>query len=182
VIVKKWDGQEWSAVGGPLNTTPDTRATKPCLIASKEGKSVYVGLIERKVAGTVHGNDQVVVKRLSGSSWTTVGPESLNVFGEKGNAWGPSLALIGSDLWVAWCEYQPHREFKNDAVLYDRPQVFVARWDGKSWRREGSLNADPVDGSAAYVSVAAVKGKPVVAWAEAKGIAGPRQLFARVRR
>lgn len=185
VLVRKWNGKQWEPVGGPLNQDPAGKATKPCLYGAADGK-LYGAFIERKMNGTVQGHDQVWVKRLSEGKWEGLGSGSLNVSGAKGNAWSPALAGSNGGVWVAWAEYRPERQFVKDGngeiMLYDRPQVFVAHWDGQNWKREGTLNADPAEGSAGYVSLALCKGKPVVAWAEAKGVSGPRQVFARSRR
>lgn len=185
VFVKKWDeeSKSWVRVGGGINDPKTGFASRPELVAGPDGQP-WITYLERRIEGTQHGPDRVFVKRLDGDRWVSVGSGSLNAFEQEGNAWSPRLALVGNDICVAWPEYRIGRPIVQEAgaeyVLYDRPQVFFARWDGKTWQREGPLNADLAEGSAAYVSLATSQGRPVVAWAEARGMYGPRMLYARV--
>jgi hypothetical protein len=183
VFVKKWEKNSWVQVGGPVNDPKTEHASCPHIIEGPDGKP-RISYLARQITGTQHGSDQVYVKRLDGDRWLAIGESSLNALGKDGNAWSPRLGLVGTDVCVAWSEYRPARPITREGaetfVDYDRPQVYFARWDGNTWRREGPLNADPLEGSAAYVSLAAYQGKPVVAWAEAFGMHGPRKVYARV--
>jgi hypothetical protein len=185
VFVKKWDEVKsaWLEVGGTVNDPKTEFASCPHMIAGPDGQP-WIAYLARQITGTQHGPDRVYVNRLHGDRWVRVGSGSLNVFEKDGNAWSPRLALVGKDVCLAWPEYRIGRpivsESDTEYVQFDRPQVFFARWDGKTWQREGPLNADLLEGSAAYVSLAAYRGKPVVAWAESCGLYGPRMLYARV--
>lgn len=183
VLVKKWDGVTWTAVGGPLNVNSADRATKPCLAATSDG-TLYCAFIERTVTGNILGNDRLYVRRWSGSTWETVGAGSLNKFGEEGNAWSPALVASGMDVWVAWAEYRPARAIDsvNSIVKFDRPQVNTARLVDGEWISEGtSLNADPVNGSAGYVSLTVLDSALFLGWAEAGNISDPRQVLVRTK-
>ena len=82
---------------------------------------------------------------------------------------------------MAWSEYRPGRIFSNDTMYYDRPQVYTAKLQGNNWVRDGSLNNDPVNGSAGYVSLGIMQNKLVLGWAEAANISDPRQVFVRTK-
>lgn len=185
IFVKKWDENEkaWVLVGGAVNDPKTELASCPHMIAGPDGRP-WITYLERRITGPQHGPDRVRVKRLDGDRWVTVGSGNINAYEKEGNAWSPRLALVGKEVCLAWPEYRIGRPFVREAdtdyILFDRPQVFFARWDGKTWEREGPLNADLAEGSAAYVSLTAYQGKPVVAWLEARGLYGARMLYARV--
>jgi hypothetical protein len=153
VYVSRWSGSQWTSVGESLNVDRSASARDVALIIAVG--QPYAAWTE----ATTMGNAQVFVKTLSGGSWTSVGPSTLNRDTSTGWAYRPSLAADSSGaVFVAWVEQQ---------ALGKRAQTYVSKFASGAWISLGdSLNADPALGSAQKVSLAVVDGNPVAAWGE----------------
>ncbi len=118
----------------------------------------YVAWTER----TQTGNSQVFVKTWNGSTWTTSGLGTVNRDSNTGWAETPSLIADpnAGKLYIAWSEQQN---------IGQKAETYVDEYTDGSWSAlGGTLNADPVNGSAERVSLAVLNGEPVAAWGEVK--------------
>ncbi len=111
LLVKRWDGRAWQALGGPLNVFgPDTDdwAFSPGLALKVEGGeqakvTPYVAFCEH-----VWGNPpQVFVKHWDGSAWASDVAEgcSLNMDPAAGSAQSARIAIHNGRPIVAWAEH-----------------------------------------------------------------------------
>jgi hypothetical protein len=156
VYVSHWTGSQWVNVGGSLNMNASSWADDASVAFL--GGQPYVAWTERTTAG----NAQVFVKTFNGTSWVLVGSGALNKDNITGWAFHPSLVAdpAGGKLYLCWVEQQ---------ALGQTSQAYVSVLTGGAWSPlGGSLNADPVLGSAQRISVALVGGKPAAAWGEVK--------------
>ncbi len=118
----------------------------------------YVAWTERSQSG----NNQVYLKTWNGNTWTTLGSGTLNRDIDTGWADKPSLIADPNtgNLYLAWTEQQN---------LGQKMQTYVDEYcNGSLFSLGGTLNADPLNGSAEHVSLAVVGGQPVAAWGEVK--------------
>jgi Bacterial Ig domain len=152
VLVKRFDGTSWVAVGGSLNFDPTKAADRPRI--TTVGGVPYVAWEETN--GTAV---QVRAARFDGTSWVAVGG-SLNVDPTR-DANFQSIANVGGVPYVAWREFDGTVE-----------QVRVKRFDGASWVAVGgSLNFDPTKTEGDGPNIANVGGAPYVTWRETNGTA-----------
>jgi PKD repeat protein len=105
VFVKYWNGSEWLAVGGMLNSSADSNAFAPAL-ALGDDHGLPVPVVAFSESGSPLGpplEPAVLVKRWTGTVWEPVAGV-LNV-DEAEAARHPALALSASgDPVVAWSE------------------------------------------------------------------------------
>jgi hypothetical protein len=154
-------------VGGSLNMSSSAGFAYDASIAFLGG-SPYVAWTERSQSG----NAQVFVKMFNGTAWVLVGTGTLNKDVNTGWAFRPSIVAdsASGSLYVGWVEQQ---------ALGQRPQGYVSRLSGGTWTAlGGSLNVDPLNGSAQRMSLAVTGGQPVAAWGELN-YGSMRQIFAR---
>jgi hypothetical protein len=165
VYVCKWNGSAWVAVGGSVNVSTSA-AADDAFIIYWSGQP-YVAWTE----ATTGGNAKLFVKTFNGSSWSLAGTGALNRDTTTGWAFRPSMATdAGGSLYLGWTEQQ---------ALGQRTQAHVATYNGGTWTAlGGSLNADPVAGSAQRISLAVAGGQPVAAWGEVN-FGSLRQVFAK---
>jgi hypothetical protein len=149
----QWSGSAWTKLGSSaLNQTAGSWASDPSMTYA--GGKYYVSWTERTTAG----NNRLYAARWDGSSWTVLGGGILNINATTGWAAHSSLATDGTNVFLAWEE---------QTALGQKSLGFVKKWDGTSWSLLGSaLNADPVNGSAAGISLAVGQGAPTAIWAE----------------
>jgi hypothetical protein len=166
VYVSLWDGSSWKPMGGSLNVASSGWAYDAAIVYLR-GKP-YVTWVERSQAGVA----QVYVKTWDGAQWTLVGSGTLNKDTRTGWAFRPSLAAddAGNTLYLGWIEQQ---------AFGQKAQAYVQRYTGGAWTGiGGTLNADPIQGSAERISVAVVNGQPVAAWGEVKD-GSLRQIYVK---
>ena len=151
IYVKRWNGSAWTSLGGSLNTNPGNWAYSPSI--SWMGSQPYVAWVERTSVGTT----QVYVQTWNGSSWSSVGPGSLNR-STTGWAWKPQITNDGTSLYVGWVE---------QAAYGQSPQVYVNKYANGAWSGLGSsLNVNSAGGAAERVTLAVSGGQPMAAWGE----------------
>jgi hypothetical protein len=157
IVVKRYDGMTWAAVGDALNVnaslngnTPDIASIGGTILS---GGTAYVTWRESSASG-----EQIRVKRLSGTSWASVGSDPLNVDPTK-QASHPAIANVGG--FVGGIPYVTWTEWNGTAN-----QVRLANFSGSAWSPVGgSLNAD-VTHDASAGGIANVGGQPYVAFTE----------------
>jgi hypothetical protein len=165
VYVSQWNGSAWAPVGSSLNIDTSNGWAFDATLAFI-GTQPYVAWTERTQSGAA----KVYVKTYTGGAWTLVGAGTLNKDTNTGWAFRPSLATDGANLYVGWVEQQ---------AIGQRAQVYVSKWDGASWTAVGgSLNVDPVNGSAQRITMAVSNAQPIAAWAEVQ-MGGTRQIVAK---
>jgi hypothetical protein len=151
IYVKRWNGSAWASLGGSLNANAANFAYSPSI--SWMGTQPYVAWVERTTVGTA----QVYVSTWNGSAWSLIGGGSLNL-GTSGWAWNPQISNDGTSVYVGWVE---------QAAFGQRPQVYVSKYAGGTWTRlGGSLNVNPVGGSAERVGLGVLGGQPIAVWGE----------------
>lgn len=149
---------DWVTVGDSPNRDTGAIASNPSLTLF-EGVS-WVAWTEIDGGGV----NQIRAARLPppGSSWARVPDTASPINADSGDdAFDPSLAAIGSSLYLAWSEV--------DAGV---SQIHVAVLDEttETWNHAGgTLNKDP-SMNAAEPSLANVGGVPYVAWSETGGL------------
>ena len=166
IYVSQWNGTQWVAMGGSLNIDPSNWAYDPS-IAFLNG-SLYVAWTER----TPTGNAQLYVKTWNGTGWSLVGAGALNRAPGAGWAYHPSLIAdaASNTLYLGWVE---------QLALGQKAQVYISRYSGGSWSSlGGSLNVDPIRGSAQRVSLGVYNGQPVAAWGEVN-MGALRQIYVK---
>jgi hypothetical protein len=149
----QWNGSSWTRFGASsLNRNATSWAYSPSM--TYLGGQFYVGWEER----TTSGVNKLYVCRWDGSTCTLLGGAALNISATTGWAVHPSLANDGTNLYVAWEE---------QSALGQKSIGYVKKWNGTSWSQIGSaLNADPIGGSVAGISLAIVQGAPTATWTE----------------
>ncbi|THF70930.1 hypothetical protein E7T06_05055 [Deinococcus sp. Arct2-2] len=149
VLVKRWTGTAWQALGGALNRRPNTYTFAPALRLDGAGRPVVAWLEDQD------GIDTLFVKRWTGVAWQALG-DALNVRTES-PAGRPALALDAQGrVTVAWAE-----------GLDGSRQVYAKRWDGKTWRGlgGGALSTSGRDAGFTDLGIGP-DGRTYVAWQE----------------
>ncbi|HLB94957.1 MAG TPA: hypothetical protein VJK28_02160, partial [Nitrospiria bacterium] len=146
--VKKWAQRGWSLEGENLNADPTKAAANPSMaIGSGKPYLAWTEPNEKRVY-------QIHVKTLAENGWVKLGG-SLNEDPLR-DAMEPSIGMVESRPFVAWSEKAAHGAF----------QVYVKRWTGEAWIRDGeSLNMD-LSAHALSPSIASNGTIPYVAWVE----------------
>jgi len=165
----------WTVQGGGIaNVNANNYAIDPSLIYVSG--TPYVAFTERTLAG----NAQLWVRKVSAGAWATVGSGSINQ-DPNGNGWAfhPSIASDGTNLYVAWVEYQPPHAYVSGEPSEERAQGYVAKFTS-SWALLGTaFNADALYGSVQRASLAYYNSQPVVAFNEQDWGSSTQQLYAR---
>ena len=165
IQVYKLIDDTWMPVGGTLNVSSQNYVTYVDLAA--HGSTPYVAWQERSSTG----NNQIYVKHWNGSTWTADGG-SLNMNAAAGEAGRPALASDGSRVWLAWTE----------GSLGQKSQLYLRSLTGTIWSApEGSLNADPSNGSSSHPAIAISNGAPQVVWAERHFPSNTKQVYVKGR-
>ncbi len=166
VYVARWNGSQWVSVGNAINISADNTADDVAI--AYFNAQPYVAWTER----TTGGNNQLFVKTFNGTSWVLVGAGTLNKDTNTGWSYRPSLVAdnSGDALYVGWVEQQ---------ALGARSQAYVSKFSAGVWTPlGGSLNADPILGSAQRISLAVTGGQPAAGWGEVNAGAA-RQIFVK---
>jgi hypothetical protein len=154
ILVQRWNGAAWGAVGTPFGATPGaTDAFNPSL-RYLTGVGPTVAFDE---ADGIGGSD-VHVFRFDGSTWRPLGGPLRGTPGNR-SAYNPSLAMrAGDDVAVAF----------SAITQLGVAGIQVKRWDGGTWRSLGTeVNAVPGLTGAAQPSLwLAADGTPFVAQSE----------------
>ncbi|QRO00992.1 Ig-like domain-containing protein [Archangium violaceum] len=104
IFVYRWDGNAFTPLGTPLNSTPSGSAYKPALALDGNGNPVVAW---QESDGF---NENIYVKRWNGSTWQSIGTGGLSAVDDtRPNptptpARNPSLAVHGNEIYVAWDE------------------------------------------------------------------------------
>jgi len=157
IRVKRFDGSQWQAIGGPVNFS----GTMPARFASVTDVGGVPYLAWEEADGTAQ---QIRVARLDGAGWTHLG-DSLNVSGTQ-DASRPRITSVAGVPYVAWTEDAPPGS-----------QVHVKRLDGATWTPVGSALNVATDDFTSSPYVAGLGSTAFVAWGE--GIGDHAQLFAK---
>ncbi len=140
-----------------INASPANMAEYAAMTVYND--EVYVAWQER-VVNPYSPNNQIRVKKRSGTNWVNIDGNGLNVDASK-PAIRPAMAEFDGQLYIAWTE-------KNAAAI---DQIRVKKYDGISWTSAegGSLagiNADASKG-ANTVNLAVYNNALYAAWSEA---------------
>jgi hypothetical protein len=153
------DAGAWTQIGGgasPVNHDPSNDASHPSLVSFNGVLHVAWSELDGSNVSQIH------VARQSGNTWEEL-PDAASPINRDAthSAHNPSLAVVGTDLYVAWNE--------NDGTSN---KVRVSRLNGSAWSlvadTAGGLNENPAQ-NAADPSLADVGGVPHVAWTEQDG-------------
>ena len=104
VFVHRWDGNAFKPVGDALNSTPNGSAYKPALALDGSGNPIVAW---QEWDGF---NENIYVKRWTGTSWQSVGGGILSAENDTRTnpvptpARNPTLAVRGDEIYVAWDE------------------------------------------------------------------------------
>ena len=165
IFVSRWNGTAWVVAGGALSIAGgDTWAASPSLALTRTDAPV-VAWVEPLAAGA---DNSVAVRRVDGSSWTSLGRPFSADTAARTPAHNPVLVLDATDApLVAFCE---------------GPRVYVFRYEGNTWRplsaglNEPSMNPAQVN----HVSlVLDSRGTPMVAWEQMQMATGRPSVFVR---
>jgi len=119
IFVHRWDGDAFKAIGGALNGTPSGSAYKPALAIDGSGNPVVAW---QESDGF---NENIYVKRWTGTSWQSVGGGILSAENDTRSspvptpARNPTLAVRGDNIYVAWDE----KNADGSSTIYIRKSV-----------------------------------------------------------
>jgi hypothetical protein len=174
VFVSHWNGTQWVADGGALNTTTSAQAHHP-YVAIVNGV-VYAAWIEMRGVGSYLNNDVVIVKHLSGGQWVQDGVE-LSVFGAAGSKiTDVALTDVGGVPYLAWAETK--RTYDSNGFYNGPAPVQVYRLNAGSWTQVGGALNVSAQGFSNYLAISALGSTPYVAWQE-RSAAGNFQIYAK---
>jgi hypothetical protein len=129
--VARWDGSAWHALGsngagdGALNNT-NTYSVTALAVA---GSNVYVGGNFGNAANIPQADH---VARWDGAAWHALGSNSAGTDGAWVSAYGVTLAMAGTDLYVGG--------YVRDVAGIPAADM-IAMWNGKAWFALGSDGA-----------------------------------------
>lgn len=151
VRVRRWDGAQWLAVGGPDEIGLGAY--------TQVGVDAAGRITVAYAAEVAFGLRQVFVKRWDGTQWQSLGGALNRDLSRP--AVSPSLAVApDGTLSIAWQEQ-----------IADANQVFAARWasDASGWQPLGGGLDGGVAGRSTIIPRLSLlaSGQPVVAWTEA---------------
>ncbi len=174
IQIRRWNGSAWAEIGTGSGTNNiisySNYSTFPSLAVSSNGQSILAW------AGETGENSQIYVSSWNGLDWDDIGAISRyggGISKSTGLSIFPSLA-IGPDNnpVIAWTD-------DSSGNL----EIYVRRWDGKTWAEmgEGSASGGGISnnkGSSGIPSlVIGADGKPVVAWMD--DTSGNWQVYVR---
>ena len=152
VLVKRWTGTAWTALGGSLNRTPDRYLASTRLKLNRQGQPTVAWLED------LSGKDALYASRWDGRAWQALGgPLSPH------SASAPALALDRAGQPVlAWVE-------EHSGI----GQIHLARWTGGDWQIHGVLNLDPRRDARSPTLAVRPGGDILLAWREdVRGVYG----------
>ncbi|TDE87306.1 hypothetical protein [Deinococcus sp. S9] len=148
VYAKRWTGQGWEALGGPLNRHPNTYVAATRLVLDPQEHPIAAWLED------VNGQDGLFVSRWDGRAWVPLGGRL-----GCGSASAPALAVDSAGRPVlAWVE-------EPGGVGH----VNLARWDGQTWQNLGPVNRDLRRDARSPSLAVDPSGAMVLAWREDEG-------------
>ena len=148
--VAKWDGTNWSALGGNGAGGGSLNSSINSIVVS--GTDVYVGGNFSNVNnGGVLLSAAAYIAKWNGTDWSALGSNGAG--GKSLNSAVSSLAVSGTDLYVGG---QFTNVNNNGTVL--TAADYIARWDGANWSALGSNGAGEGSISGAYIAALAVSG------------------------
>jgi Galactose oxidase, central domain len=166
VYASAWNGSQWVALGGSLNVSSANWAYDASIACL--GEQPFVAWTER----TQSRNAQLYVKTWNGATWVLVGSGPLNQNPSTGWAFHPVLLADASTstLYLGWVE---------QSAVGQKAEAYVSKLTGGVWTLlGGSLNMDPINGSAQHLSIGLFGGNPVAAWGEVN-VGGLRQVYVK---
>jgi hypothetical protein len=104
LFVYHWDGKAFAPMGGAINATSTGSAFKASMALGDDGNPIIAW---QESDGF---NENIYVKRWTGSAWQTVGAGPLSAENDTRSspvptpARNPSLAVRGNEIYVAWDE------------------------------------------------------------------------------
>jgi hypothetical protein len=156
IFVKKWNGEEWTAIGDSAGTygisgSEEEDCTDPVVVADLFGKPTVAWRREPS-SGYQYS---VQVKRWTGNEWSDIGggtvPGYVGPYGKRNYAL--AVDYRGNPLLV-WADYW------SKAVL-------LKRWDGQTWQQIGSTVSGigtELESSICPRVAVSPSGLPAVAW------------------
>lgn len=155
VFVKRWNGSQWTLLGGKLNSGNNDTAGRVRLALDASGNPV-VAWTERNKTSLA---DEAHVKRWTGTAWQDLGGalNSLIVTAFDADAYTGGIVVDGSGAPVlALAALVAPSQFNTE----------LRRWNGSAWLRLGSalLSAYPYD-----LVVDPADGQPGVLWKDPVG-------------
>ena len=184
IYVRRWNGTSWveigsgSASGGGISDCGGSES--PSLAVSLDGTPIIAW--DKMLRGTYETTYEIYVRRWNGTSWVEIGSGSASgggISNDSGDSESPSLAISPDGTpFIAWSD----RKGDWDDEEYE---IYLRRWDGKSWVEMGSGSASGggISESGRYSMHPSLAvgpdGTPIIAWREAWG---PFNLDIYVRR
>jgi hypothetical protein len=105
----------------------------------------------------------VVSKWVGGTTWQPIGQNALNPYPSSfGYGDYPNIGIGNNgNPYVTWLA---------NVANTTLPQIYEAHWDGNQWVQDGgSLNMDPINGTAYNPKIDASSGIPYITWVEING-------------
>jgi hypothetical protein len=166
IYVKRWNGNAWAGLGGS-----DSGGG----ISNNSGASRYptvaIGADGRPLVAwhdDSGGDEEIYIRRWSGSAWVEIGSGSASgggVSNNSGRSVFPDLAVApDGKVVIVWMD----RSSGND-------QIYLRRWDGNQWAELGgnSATSGGISASSGRSGRPALAldtaGRPYVAWADSSG-------------
>ncbi len=147
ILVSRWTGDRWQALGASLNRTPNSYLASPRLVLDVQERPTVAWLED------VGGQDALFASRWNGQAWQALGGRISPRFAEA-----PALALDAQNRpVVAWAE-------ERGGI----GQIKLARWTGQRWQTYGPLNRDARRDARSPALALAADGV-VLAWREDVG-------------
>jgi hypothetical protein len=154
VLVKRYNGKSWEAVGSILDSTATAVAIKPALALAANGTP---SVVWREVSA---GIGSILVKSWNGSAWEQLGDTLNKVAGDNANMASIDIDASNRPV-VAW------QELSGLGTPEEAKNIFVKRWTGTAWIQLGGAIDNAVFEGAQYPKVAVDLGNVIsVVWNE----------------
>ncbi|HEX8701696.1 MAG TPA: Ig-like domain-containing protein [Myxococcaceae bacterium] len=159
VLVQRWNGTAWQAIGGPI---PDESS-----FASAGPPSLELDDSGRPVIACRHSGSYLYINKWEQGTWQEMGRVWNGRSGTGVSS--PSLHLDGAGYpAVAWSQTDSSQSFPPPTS-----NVYFSRWTGAEWTMVNELSALPepeTNASSTVLKIGSLN-KPVVAWREFDGAA-----------
>jgi hypothetical protein len=131
LYVKRWNGSNWSPLGGPLNRDSNSGwAFHPRLVADET--RIYLSWEEQSELGKP---SQLYVTKWDGQRWSSLG-DALNIDSSQGTAAHSSMTVRQHAPIVLW----------NEVRMGQLQQTYGKSWDGFRWVSLPAWSGSPLVG------------------------------------